>query len=164
MVRIVWKGGAITDREVVRFAPGAGQARRTPEDTIALVRQLGAEFDDAQIARILNCQGRRSGLGRALTQSSVQSLRGKPQISSCPRTPAADDHEGPFTAQRAAGALGVTMGTVHRCLRDGILAGQQSTPGAPWQITLTRKSGGVCRRAPRHKDGLVSPRRHGACG
>jgi len=137
-VRIVWKGGAITDREVVRFAPGAGLARRTPQETIALVRQLAAEFDDAQIARILNRQGRRSGLGRAFTQSSVQSLRGKNQIAKCPRPPAAADREeGPFTAQEAARMLGVTMSTVHRWLRDGILAGQQATPGAPWRIILT---------------------------
>jgi DNA invertase Pin-like site-specific DNA recombinase len=136
-VRIVWKGGAITDREVVRYAPGAGAARRTPEDTIALVRQLAAEFDDAQIARILNRQGRRSGLGRAFTQSSVLSLRGKHQIPKCPRPAPASTDEGPFTAQEAARALGVTMSTVHRWLRDGILAGEQATPGAPWRIVLT---------------------------
>ena len=29
------------------------------------------------------------------------------------------------------------MSTIHRWLRDGILAGQQSTPGAPWRIVLT---------------------------
>jgi hypothetical protein len=29
------------------------------------------------------------------------------------------------------------MGTVHRWLRDGILAGEQLTPGAPWRIVLT---------------------------
>jgi hypothetical protein len=137
LVRIVWKGGALTDREVVRFAPGAGQARRTPEDTIALVRQLAVEFDDTQIARILHRQRRRSGLGRAFTRSSVMSLRGKHQIPMCPHPLAAGDHEGPFTAQQAARALGVTMSTVHRWLRDGILAGQQSTPGAPWRIVLT---------------------------
>jgi DNA invertase Pin-like site-specific DNA recombinase len=136
-VRVVWKGGAITDREVVRFAPGAGAARRTPEDTIALVRQLAAEFDDAQIARILNRQGRRSGLGRAFTQASVLSLRGKYQIPKCPRPAPARADEGPFTAQETARVLGVTMSTVHRWLRNGILAGQQATPGAPWRIVLT---------------------------
>jgi hypothetical protein len=138
LVRIVWKGGAVTDREVVRSAPGGGQARRTPEDTIALVRQLAGEFDDAQIARILNRQGRRSGRGRAFTQSSVQSLRGKHRIPKCPHPPAVGDaEEGPFTAQQAARVLGVTMSTIHRWLREGILAGQQATPGAPWRIRLT---------------------------
>ena len=58
-VRIVWQGGATSEREVVRGP--AGWAHRTPEDTVELVRTLAAEFDDAQIARILNKQGRRSG-------------------------------------------------------------------------------------------------------
>ena len=29
------------------------------------------------------------------------------------------------------------MSTVHRWLREGILAGEQLTPGAPWRIVLT---------------------------
>jgi excisionase family DNA binding protein len=29
------------------------------------------------------------------------------------------------------------MSTVHRWLRDGVLAGEQLTAGAPWQIVLT---------------------------
>ena len=33
--------------------------------------------------------------------------------------------------------LGVTMSTIHRWLRDGVLAGQQATPGAPWRIVLS---------------------------
>jgi hypothetical protein len=39
-VRIVWKGGAVTDREVVRGKPG--WATRTAQDTVALVRELAA--------------------------------------------------------------------------------------------------------------------------
>ncbi len=33
--------------------------------------------------------------------------------------------------------MGVSMHTVHRWLRDGILAGRQATAGAPWRIVLT---------------------------
>ena len=29
------------------------------------------------------------------------------------------------------------MSTVHRWLRDGVLAGEQLTPGAPWRIVLS---------------------------
>ena len=29
------------------------------------------------------------------------------------------------------------MPTIHRWLREGILAGEQATPGAPWRIVLT---------------------------
>lgn len=136
LVRIVWKGGTITDRELVRLAPGS-QGTRTAEDTIALVRKLALEFDDSQAARILNRQGRRSGLGRAFTQSSVRSLRAKNRIPQCASKPARDEREGPFTADEAARELGVTMTTIHRWLREGVLAGQQATPRAPWRILLT---------------------------
>ncbi len=133
-VRIVWKGGAVTDRDIVRRKNGGVP---TPEDTIELVRKLAIEFDDAQIARILNKQGRRSGRDLPFTQSSVLSLRGKNQIPVCSKPRARDPHEGPFTADEAARELGVTMQTIHRWLRDGVLAGAQATPGAPWRIVLT---------------------------
>ena len=135
LVRIVWKGGATTDRYVARWR--AGRARATSEETVDLVRKLAEEFDDAQIARILNKQGRKSGLGNAFTKSSVCSLRGKNGIPAPKRTLVRDPRQGPFTADEAAVELGVCMSTVHRWLRDGVLAGAQATPGAPWRIVLT---------------------------
>jgi DNA invertase Pin-like site-specific DNA recombinase len=134
-VRILWQGGAVTEREVVRGKPGS--ARRTAEDTVELVRTLACEFDDAQIARILNKQGRRSGLDNPFTQQSVASLRGHYGIAKCPQKLPTDPGEGPFTADEAARELGVTMSTVHRWLREGVLAGEQLTAGAPWRILLT---------------------------
>jgi excisionase family DNA binding protein len=134
--RIVWKGGALTDREVPRFSPG-GRATATPLETIELVRRLAQEFDDAQIARILNRQGRRSGRGLAFTKEAVTSLRGKHHIPAAPRRPPGDAREGPVTLDDAAAALGVTAATVRRWLREGLLAGQQVVPGAPWRIVLT---------------------------
>jgi excisionase family DNA binding protein len=134
-VRIVWQGGATSEREVVRGP--AGWAQRTPEDTVELVRTLAPEFDDAQIARILNKQGRRSGQAIPFTASAVTSLRGKNRIAKCAKPPVTDPRHGPFNAEETARELGVTMGTVHRWLRDGVLAGQQLTPGAPWRIVLS---------------------------
>ncbi|MGH7458622.1 MAG: helix-turn-helix domain-containing protein, partial [Longimicrobiaceae bacterium] len=144
-VRIVWKGGATTEREVVRGP--AGWARRTPEDTVELVRTLAEQFDDAQIARILNKQGRRSGRGIPFTSAAVTSLRGKNRIPKCAKQMVTDPRQGPFNAEEAARELAVTMSTVHRWLRDGVLAGEQLTAGAPWRIVLTedvraRLSGG----------------------
>ncbi len=134
-VRIVWKGGATTERKLVR-GPG-GWARRTPEHTVELVRQLAAQFDDAQIARVLNKQGRRSGRGIPFSQPAITSLRGKNQIPKYAKIAITDPRQGPFNAEQAARELGVTMSTVHRWLRDGVLAGEQLTAGAPWQIVLT---------------------------
>ena len=136
LVRVVWKGGAVTDLEVARWRRGR-TSHRTPEDTVELVRRLAVEFDDLQIARILNKQGRRTGLGNTFTQVRVQSLRGKHRIAKCKRKPEQDPRTGPFTADEAAEQLGVTSTTVHRWLDRGILVGRQATPGAPWRIHLT---------------------------
>ena len=38
---------------------------------------------------------------------------------------------------QAAAAPGVAASTVHRWLNEGIIAGEQLTPGAPWRIRLT---------------------------
>jgi DNA invertase Pin-like site-specific DNA recombinase len=134
-VRIAWKGGAVTERQVRRIKPGETQA--TAEDTIDLVRRLAEEFDDAQIARILSKQGRRTGLGNSFTKQKVLSLRGRHRIPKCPSKPARDPREGPFNADEAARELGVSMTTIHHWLRDGLLAGTQATLRAPWRIVLT---------------------------
>ena len=42
-----------------------------------------------------------------------------------------------LTIKQAAATLGVATSTIHRWLNDGIIAGEQLTPGAPWQIRLT---------------------------
>lgn len=134
-IRIVWKGGAVTDREVARVK--GGQLRATSDDVIEVVRKLAAELDDSQIARTLHHQGRRSGLGLAFTKSSVASLRHSNQIPACPKRKPRDEHEGPFTADEAARELGVHGNTVRLWLREGLLAGDQAAPGAPWRIVLS---------------------------
>ncbi|MEW6744962.1 MAG: recombinase family protein [Planctomycetota bacterium] len=154
VITIVWKGGTVTTREVARRPPGPVNA--TDEETVELVRQLALQFDDLQIARILNRQGRVSGLGNAFTKAIVVSMRGRHKIPACAKLPARDPHEGPFTADEAAAELGVSMGTIHRWLREGVLAGTQATRGAPWRIVLTdavrqRVAGG---EAPRGWVGL----------
>lgn len=102
-----------------------------------LVRKLACESDDTQIARILNKQRRRGGSGNPFTQEAVRCIRRDHDIPKCPRSPSRDPHEGPFTADEAVAQLGVAMSTVHRWLRDGVLAGTQATTGAPWRIVLT---------------------------
>ena len=142
---IVWKGGATSERKIPRIS--SGRVNRTPEDTVELVRTLAREFDDAQIARVLAKQGRLSGRGIPFTKAAVTSLRGKNRIPVRPKKVVTDPRHGPFNAEEAALELGVTMSTVHRWLRDGVLAGEQLTAGAPWRIVLTdevrvRLSGG----------------------
>ncbi|MCP5064948.1 MAG: recombinase family protein [bacterium] len=134
-IRVVWKGGACTDSKLERHPRRPVHA--TPEDTVELIRKLALELDDAQIARVLNKQGRRSPMGNPYGREAVRCLRRKNSIARCPAPQARDPREGPFTADEAAVELGVTNSTVHRWLREGLLPGRQATPGAPWRIVLT---------------------------
>ena len=130
-----WRGGAISRLDVA--LPRSHPPKiRTSEDTIALVRRLAAHYPDAQIAGILNRQGRRSARGQRFTASIVQGLRhhwGIPRYQ-----PPAESPQGELvTITKAAELLGVVPSTVHRWLADGFIAGEQPTPGAPWRIRVT---------------------------
>jgi hypothetical protein len=136
-VKIIWKGGATTERQLPRRRRGDLPVHATSKDTVEMVRLLATEFDDAQIARVLNKQGRRTGKGNTFTAHRVAQLRNRNGIAVYPRHRAKDPRQGPFTADQAAAELGVCITTIQRWLREGILPGNQLAPGAPWQIVLT---------------------------
>ncbi len=130
-----WKGGALN--EINLALPRSRPATvRTAEDTIALVRRLAVYYPDSVIAGILNRQGRATAYGHRFTAGRVGNLRRHWGIPCCERT--ADTPEGEFmTIRQAAITLGVAPSTIHRLLNDGIIPGEQLTPGAPWRIRLT---------------------------
>jgi DNA invertase Pin-like site-specific DNA recombinase len=136
-VKIVWKGGATTVHRVQRYRrTGEHPWHTTSDSTLDMIRKLAAEFDDRQIANILNKQNRRTGEGNPFTAHKVATHRNRHGIPNCPKRTPCDPHEGPFTADEAAAELGVTSSTIHRWLRDGILPGKQLAAGAPWRILL----------------------------
>jgi DNA invertase Pin-like site-specific DNA recombinase/predicted DNA-binding transcriptional regulator AlpA len=130
-----WKGGALTeiDLSLPRSRPATV---RTDEDTVALVRRLVVHYPDTVIAGILNRQGRRTARGYRFEGNRVCSLRTHWKIPCfVPKTdPAAGEL---LTIKRVATALSVAPSTIHRLINDGIIAGEQITPGAPWRIRLT---------------------------
>jgi DNA invertase Pin-like site-specific DNA recombinase len=130
-----WKGGALTelDLQLPRSKP---QIVRTDEDTVALVRRLAAHYPDAMIAGILNRQGRKTAYGHRFQAHHVANLRRQWKIP-CYEPKAKSSGDELLTVQKAAAALGVAPSTLHRLLNDGIIGGEQLTPGAPWRIRLT---------------------------
>ena len=130
-----WRGGTITQLEVPmpRFQP---MGPRTAEDTIALLRRLAALYPDGVIAGILNRQGRKTATGERFAVNQVGCLRRYRKI---PRfQPSVEPPYGELaTIRKAARILGLNTSTIHRWLADGFIAGEQITPGAPWQIRLT---------------------------
>jgi DNA invertase Pin-like site-specific DNA recombinase/uncharacterized protein YndB with AHSA1/START domain/predicted DNA-binding transcriptional regulator AlpA len=130
-----WRGGAITalDVPVPRFKP---MGPRTDEDTISLLRRLAALYPDEVIAGILNRQGRKTASGERFTANHVGSLRRYRDISRF--QPPAEPPSGELVSiRKAAQILGMNTSSIHRWLADGFIAGEQITPGAPWQIRIT---------------------------
>ncbi len=129
-----WKGGAISDLTVpIKRRP---PPIRTDEDTVDLVRRLAVHHPDAQIAGILNRQGRRTARGLSYTAGRVQSLRHHWGIPRHQPNDASPEGE-LLTVADAASKLGLAPSTLHRWLGDGFIAGEQITPGAPWRIRMT---------------------------
>jgi DNA invertase Pin-like site-specific DNA recombinase/predicted DNA-binding transcriptional regulator AlpA/uncharacterized protein YndB with AHSA1/START domain len=130
-----WRGGAITllDVAVPRFKP---MGPRTDEDTISLLRRLAALYPDEVIAGILNRQERKTATGERFTANQVGSLR---RYRDIPRfQPSAESPSGELVSiRKAAQILGMNTSSIHRWLADGFIAGEQITPGAPWQIRIT---------------------------
>ena len=132
-----WRGGAITtlDVPVPRFQP---MGPRTDEDTISLLRRLAALYPDEVIAGILNRQGRKTAMGERFTANQVGSLR---RYRDIPRFQApAEPPSGELVSiRKAAQILSMNTSSIHRWLADGFIAGEQVTPGAPWQIRITEE-------------------------
>jgi DNA invertase Pin-like site-specific DNA recombinase/uncharacterized protein YndB with AHSA1/START domain len=130
-----WRGSAITtlDVPVPKYKP---MGPRTDEDTIALLRRLAGLYPDEVIAGILNRQGRKTASGERFTANQVGSLRRYRDISrfQAPNTPVGGEL---VSIRKAARVLGMNTSTIHRWLADGFIAGEQATPGAPWQIRIT---------------------------
>jgi DNA invertase Pin-like site-specific DNA recombinase/predicted DNA-binding transcriptional regulator AlpA len=130
-----WRGGAITllDIPAPRFKP---MGPRTDEDTLSLLPRLAALYPDEVIAGILNRQGRKTATGERFTANQVGSLR---RYRDIPRfqPPTTPPNGELVSIRKAAQILGMNTSSIHRWLADGFIAGEQITPGAPWQIRIT---------------------------
>ena len=132
-VEVFWEGGARSELSV-RLIRRGGESLRTDEDTVKLIGRLAVHHPDRQIAAVLNRQGRRTGTGLPFTESRVKHVRQKNAIrAAAPPDPNANA----VTVEHAADELGVSTATIHRWLREGLLPGEQTTPGAPWRIRIT---------------------------
>ncbi|PYU85477.1 MAG: recombinase family protein [Acidobacteria bacterium] len=129
-----WRGGTLTevDLSLPRMMP---HGLHTDEDTISLLRRLAVHYPDDVIAGILNRQGHKTANGERFTANQVGALR---RYRNIPRyEPPTEPPTGEVVPiRKAAEILGIYPSTVHRWLNDGFIAGEQVTPGAPWQIRI----------------------------
>lgn len=132
---IRWNGGALTDL-VVDLPRSRPAPIRTDEETVALVRRLAVYYPDAVIAGIVNRQGRTTAHGHRFNAGRVGNLRRHWDIPCFVAKDTTDEGE-LLSIQKAAPVLGVAPSTLHRLINDGIIPGEQVTPGAPWRIQLS---------------------------
>ncbi len=134
---IHWIGGQVTPIEVQRGRKGINCNVTNPE-LVDLIRQMAAEFSDAQMARILNRKGFRTATGLVFTAYRVSNLRHSHsiEIGTVGQMRQSQDI---YTAEQAARLLGVHRCTVTRWVEVGLLHGSQLTPAAPWRVRVTEE-------------------------
>ncbi len=129
-ILIHWAGGKHTRLRVPRNRTGEHR-RCTAREVVDVVRDLARSLPDAQIARVLNRLGYRTGAGNTWTQQRVISLRHAHDIPVFTIEP---DGVGTLTIEQAARVLGVSTTTVRRLIVTGCLPATQPVPYAPWAI------------------------------
>jgi predicted DNA-binding transcriptional regulator AlpA len=133
LLKLRWRGGMLSEVDV--SLPRSRPATvRTDEDTIALVRRLVQYHDDATIAGILNRQERTTARGLRFTQNLVGNVRRSWHIPRC--TESASSAGDLMSIRQTARELGIAASTIHRWIKDGFIAGEQLTPGAPWRVRV----------------------------
>ena len=122
-----------------------GEHRHTTQrEVVEVVRELARTLPDAQIARVLNRLGYRTGAGNTWIQSRVDSLRNHNGIAAF--NPERDGDR-IVTIDGAAQILNVSTAAVRKLIKWGILNAHQPVPYAPWTISREQLAGEPVRAA-----------------
>lgn len=82
-------------------------------------------------------KGLKTATGLAFNASPVANIRHTDDIA-CYQKPKGEQLK-TYTAQQASHILQVSLPTVRRWLKDGLLKGEHMTSGAPWEILLSEE-------------------------
>lgn len=130
ILTIHWRGGQHSELRVTK--PRSGEhGCRTSEEAVAVIRSMATRWSDADIAASLNRMGMRTGQGKSWTAHRVSSLRRVRGIHAYRSAEKGGDW---LTLSEAAAKLGVSSHKVRRLIKEGVLAGEQVVPDAPYQI------------------------------
>jgi predicted site-specific integrase-resolvase len=132
-VKIIWKGGAMSEKVV--HLPKMGNRKVTHPDIIELVRELAKKFTDDQISRILHRRGHKTPTGLNYSSQKVANLRRRNGIAGYQMPKGKQVRT--YNVEQASEILQVSRATVYQWLNSGYIRGEQVTMGAPWEIILT---------------------------
>ncbi len=140
--QINWQTGATSEHRLTRKVQRLDEHPQL-EALQQRVRELSrARKMDAEIAAILNAEGFRTARGQCFKGSNVWRIRQQWQLPSVSETGNAPHPprwaDGTYSIEGAAAAIGVTLGTVYKWVRQGRVKGQQLAKGMPWKLSLTQ--------------------------
>jgi DNA invertase Pin-like site-specific DNA recombinase len=148
-IGIRWRSGAVEEVVTHRWK-SAVESRRTSADVVTLVARLAPERTDAEIADVLNAEGRMTGTGRRFDVEAVRWVRFAHRIRSRPLLA-----PGELTVEQVAAHLGISAGAVYYWIDHGQLearrgpAGRLCVPFSPEVASTCRERMASSRHLPR---------------
>src|SRR6266851_6380587 len=166
-VAIRWQTEALTHLAIPRYKM-SWEERQTSPQVVERVRELSPTHTNAQIAAVLNEEGKRAGMGGSFTVSKIEWIRYAYHIpAGCPERPKAaptgQRGDGRYSARAAADLLNVNVSTIADWCQAGILESVRSTPLGPRWITLTPEIIAALRKPVRRQWKHRRTRHAGAC-
>jgi DNA invertase Pin-like site-specific DNA recombinase len=148
-IGIRWRSGAVEEVVTHRWK-SAVESRRTSADVVTLVARLAPERTDAEIADVLNAEGRTTGTGRPFDVEAVRWVRFAHRIRSRPLLA-----PGELTVDQVATHLGISAGAVYYWIDHGQLevrrgpAGRLCVPFSPEVASTCRERMASSRHLPK---------------
>jgi DNA invertase Pin-like site-specific DNA recombinase len=133
VLHLRWQGGACEDL-FVDLLPSMADQVRYPEKVVGRVRELAGILTDADIAEILNQEGRTSPKGKAFTASMIKWVRYRYEIPS-PSLKRPEE----LTVQEMTKRFGVSMYVVYYWIQRGIVQARRINNGSPYWISMDDK-------------------------
>jgi DNA invertase Pin-like site-specific DNA recombinase len=147
---IRWHSGA-TDELLTSRRPSAIKLRRTPSGAVELLRRLGSQRDDAELADQLNQAGYRTGAGRPFDVKAVRWLRHVHQVPApAPFAP------GELSVAEVAQRLGISVNAVYYWVQHGQLQARR-TPAGRWCVPFGPQVEAACRQKVADSAHLTPP-------
>lgn len=129
---IHWTGGCHSEVRVARVRTGRYPEDRAPSP-VDVVRRLGGQWPDCQLAVTMNRMRCKSAAGQSWTTVRVRELRERLGI---PAFDPAIERPETVSVDEAARRLEICVLSVHRLIRDGVLPATQLMPSAPWEVPV----------------------------
>jgi predicted DNA-binding transcriptional regulator AlpA len=122
-IGIRWRSGACEEL-VARRPHSAPQARRTPQDAVEIVRRLGAQRTNAELAAELNRIGVKTGTGKCFNAASIRWIRYAYDIDQLQLLA-----PGELSVKQVAARLGIAPNALYEWIERGQLMVRQTTGG-----------------------------------